>query len=81
MMETDGKVESVPPPESVFTKMASMGSGKFKVKSKVKDPVNVFKIESEVCNKTDAREASVKASNDEETITEVDDKMVKMMTS
>ena len=103
MMETGGKVESVPPPESVFTKMASMGSGKFKVKSKVKDPVNVFKIESEVSkkvkisekrnqnargnkskqkgaifesilngnidNKTDAR--------DEETITEVDDKMVK----
>ena len=77
MMETDGKVESVPPPESVFTKMASMGSGKFKVKSKVKDPVNVFKIESEVSNKTDAREASAKASNDEETITEVDDKMYK----
>ena len=51
MMETGGKVESVPPPESVFTKMASMGSGKFKVKSKVKDPVNVFKIESEVSKK------------------------------
>ena len=53
------------------------GSVQYEIKSKQKEAIFESILNGNIDNKTDAREASNKASNDEETITEVDDKMDK----